>query len=121
MKTMFACFALSLAAAPGAAYSQTETAQQEAPRPAPSTLTAPKGVSQSVDARGFIHRWLVLEPVPVQGRLTETAVQEALKIAALPDTGDALPKETYAKLLANDKQLASLKPQIDALRKPAAK
>ena len=92
MKTMFACFALSLAAAPGAAYSQTETAQQEAPRPAPSTLTAPKGVSQSVDSRGFIHRWLVLEPVPVQGRLTETAVQEALKIAALPDTGDALPK-----------------------------
>jgi len=92
MKTMFACFALSLAAAPGAAYSQTETAQQEAPRPAPATLTAPKGVSQAVDARGFIHRWLVLEPVPVQGRLTETAVQEALKIAALPDTGDALPK-----------------------------
>ena len=33
----------------------------------------------------------------------------------------ALPKETYAKLMANDKQLAPLKPEIDALRKPGAK
>jgi len=64
-------------------------AQQEAPRPAAATLTQPKGASQPVDARGFIHRWLVLEPVPVPGRLTEAAVQEALKSAALP--GDALP------------------------------
>ena len=60
-------------------------AQQEPPRPAATTLSAPKGATQSVDTRGFIHRWWVLEPVPVQGRLTETAVQEALKLAALPD------------------------------------
>jgi hypothetical protein len=60
-------------------------AQQAAPRPAAATLTTPKGASLPVDARGFIHRWLVLEPVPVQGRLTEAAVQEALKTAALPD------------------------------------
>jgi len=63
------------------------------PSLAASTLTSPKGISQPVDARGFIHRWLVLEPVPVQGRLTESAVQEALKVAALPDMGDALPKD----------------------------
>jgi hypothetical protein len=60
-------------------------AQEVAPRPAATTLTTPKGASLPVDARGFIHRWLVLEPVPVQGRLTESAVQEALKTAALPD------------------------------------
>ena len=47
-----------------------------------AALTQPKGASQPVDARGFIHRWLVLEPVPVPGRLTESAVQEALKLAA---------------------------------------
>jgi hypothetical protein len=60
-------------------------AQQVAPRPAATTLTSPKGASLPVDARGFIHRWLVLEPLPVQGRLTESAVQEALKSGALPE------------------------------------
>ncbi|HEY0685627.1 MAG TPA: hypothetical protein VGD45_25030 [Steroidobacter sp.] len=58
---------------------------QEGARPAPSTLTRPKGDVQRVDSRGFIHRWFVLEPVPVAGRLTEPAVEEALKLAALPD------------------------------------
>lgn len=33
----------------------------------------------------------------------------------------ALPQETYAKLMANDKQLATIKPQIEALRKAAPK
>jgi hypothetical protein len=59
-----------------------------APRPSPS-LTRPKGPAQRVDERGFIHRWLVLEPVPVPGRLTESAVKEALLSAALPEDTDA--------------------------------
>ena len=71
---------LWLAAATGAAAADAET-----PRPAASTLSRAKSASLPVDARGFIHRWLVLEPVPVPGRLTESAVQEALKLAALPD------------------------------------
>jgi hypothetical protein len=58
-----------------------------------ATLVDPKGATLPVDSRGFIHRWLVLEPVPVQGRLTESAVQEALKTAALPESGDALPAD----------------------------
>jgi hypothetical protein len=60
---------------------------------AATTLTEPKGATLPVDARGFIHRWLVLEPVPVAGRLTESAVQEALTTAALPDMGESLPKD----------------------------
>lgn len=67
--------------------SAQQAAQQDAPRPPPSTLVAAKSDSQAVDARGFLHRWLVLEPVPVAGRLTEPAVQEALKLAALPAGG----------------------------------
>ena len=59
-------------------------AQQEAARPPAPTLSRAKGTAQPVDARGFIHRWLVLEPVPVAGRLTQPAVQEALQLAALP-------------------------------------
>lgn len=66
---------------------QSPQAEQDKPRPAASTLTRPKGASQLVDSRGFIHRWLVLEPVTVPPRLTESAVKEALKLAALPDAG----------------------------------
>lgn len=72
----------------GAAHAQTE-----APRPAPTTLNKPGSAAQPVDTRGFIHRWLVLEPVAVPGRLTESAVQDALKSAALPEMGDALPRD----------------------------
>jgi hypothetical protein len=61
----------------------SEVCAQDAPRPPAATLTQPKGASLPVDARGFIHRWRVLEPVPVAGRLTESAVQEALKVAEL--------------------------------------
>jgi hypothetical protein len=51
------------------------------------------GATPAVDARGFIHRWLVLEPVPVSGRLTESAVEEAVQSAPLPGAMDSLPHE----------------------------
>ena len=68
-------------------------AQEAAPRPPAPTLSPAKGDSLPVDARGFVHRWLVLEPVPVPGRLTAAGVQEALRIAALPADGDAKPAD----------------------------
>ena len=49
-----------------------------------ATLAPSKGASLPVDSRGFIHRWRLLEPMPVPGRLTETAVQEALQANPLP-------------------------------------
>jgi hypothetical protein len=82
MRIVFAALAMGLAAS-------SFVQAQESARPAPTTLTRPKGDSLPVDARGFIHRWFVLEPVAVQGRLTEPAVKEALLSAALPD--DAKP------------------------------
>ena len=81
---------LSLALASSWSSAQTEPAAQ---RPAAPTLSKPKGATQPVDARGFIHRWLVLEPIPVPGRLTQSAVQEALQKAALPERSDALPAD----------------------------
>ncbi len=84
-KILVACsLALSLSAA---------HAQTEAKRPPPATLTKPKSANLTVDSRGFIHRWMVLEPVPVAGRLTQPAVEEAVKTAALPDTGETLPED----------------------------
>jgi hypothetical protein len=85
-KLALTIFSLCLA---GSCVAQAQQPPPAGQRPAASTLTRPQGAIQSVDARGFIHRWLVLEPVPVAGRLTEPAVQEALQLAALPPVAGA--------------------------------
>jgi hypothetical protein len=58
----------------------TVQAEQAAPRPAATSLTHPRSATQPVDARGFIHRWLVLEPGPV----------------------DVLPRDGETAMLANE-------------------
>lgn len=77
-------------------------AEQASTRPAATSLARPKGATQPVDARGFIHRWLVLEPVPVPGRLTEVAVEEAVQSAPLPSPLETLPREGEAVSLLNN-------------------
>jgi hypothetical protein len=67
-------------------------AQDPAPRPPAASLKQPTGASQQVDARGFIHRWLVLEPSPAPG-LTESAVDAAVQAAALPGEATAIPRD----------------------------
>ena len=79
----------------------TVHAEQAATRPAATSLTVPKGTTQPVDARGFIHRWLVLEPIPVAGRLTESAVEEAVQSAPLPGSMDSMPRDGEVLTLAN--------------------
>jgi hypothetical protein len=91
LTTLCMCFAFVCAA----------HAEDSAPRPAPTTLTQPKGASDNVDARGFIHRWLVLEPLSVPGRLTQSAVEEAIRSAQLPSSGDSLPRDGESVTLAN--------------------
>jgi hypothetical protein len=66
---------------------------QPAVRHPPTTLVAPKIGVQRVDSRGFIHRWLLLEPIPVTGKLTDSAVSEAIQEARLPGLPDMLPRE----------------------------
>jgi hypothetical protein len=77
-------------------------AEQAATRPAATSLTRPKGATLPVDARGFIHRWLVLEPVPVPGRLTESAVEDAVQLATLAGSMDSLPRDGEVVMLANN-------------------
>jgi len=79
-----------------------QTGQPAPPRPAATSLTTPKSATQRVDARGFIHRWLVLEPVPVPGRLTQSAVEEALQSAPIPGSIEALPRDGEAVTLAGN-------------------
>jgi len=76
-------------------------AGDEAARPPAPSLSAPGNTVRAVDARGFIRRWLVLEPVPVAGRLTAPAVEEALQAAALPQAPGALPRDGDPVVLAN--------------------
>jgi len=97
MKTALAVLSLCLAGS-FAAHADDAT------RPAASSLTRPKGATQPVDSRGFIHRWVVLEPVPVPTGLTESAVQEALKLAALPDA--AAQSSDGAKVSVNGAEYA---------------
>ena len=84
------------------AFAGTAHAEQVATRPAATSLTAAKGTTQPVDARGFIHRWLVLEPIPVPGRLTESAVDEAVQSAPLPGSMDSLPRDGETLTLASN-------------------
>jgi hypothetical protein len=79
MKTAIAIVSLGLLA-PACALAQ---AQPAAPRPAAATLKPAKGAAVPVDSRGFIRRWRVREPIPVPGRLTESAVEESVKTATL--------------------------------------
>ncbi len=64
-----------------------------APRPPPASLRHPAGASGPVDAQGFIRRWLVLEPIGVNGQLGDNAVEAAVRTAALPDTPTTVPRE----------------------------
>jgi hypothetical protein len=67
-------------------------AEESAARPPAPSLSKPANETQNVDARGFIRRWWVLEPIPFEGRLTEKDVQAALQTKPLP-TLTAVPRE----------------------------
>jgi hypothetical protein len=67
--------ALAAAALGGAALSARPAAPAQEPA---RTLAAPHGATLPVDSQGFLRRWLVLEPIPVRGLLTEDAVHEVL-------------------------------------------
>jgi hypothetical protein len=54
---------------------------------------AATGPARAVDAQGFIRRWMVLEPRPVSGALTESSVEAVLQSAALDFPLTELPRE----------------------------
>ena len=59
--------------------------------PAP-TLAAPKSPAKAPGAEGFIQRWLILEPIPMKGPLTDTAVQTAVKTDFFPNQLTVMPR-----------------------------
>jgi hypothetical protein len=59
--------------------------------PAP-TLAAPKSPTKAPGGEGFIQRWLILEPIPMKGQLTDTAVQTAVKTDYFPNQLTVMPQ-----------------------------
>jgi hypothetical protein len=87
--------AVAIAGAVGlAAAQQPPTSAVRAPA---TTLTRPSSPVKAPDGAGFLQRWLLLEPIPVSGQLTEAAVREAIgkeyfpnQLAVVPRDGDAV-------------------------------
>ncbi len=67
-------------------------AEEATARPPAPSLSRPSSATQPVDARGFIRRWLVLEPISFSGRLIESDVLKALETKPLKSLDD-VPRE----------------------------
>jgi len=78
-------------------------AEDTAPRPAPTSLTHATTSPRVVDADGFIHRWLVLEPIPVPGNLTEKGVNESLQTHSFADQLSIKPKDGDSVMVKDSK------------------
>ncbi len=57
------------------------------------SLTPPASAGQALDAAGFLQRWLILEPIRVNGQLTDSAVQAAVKTEYFPSPFTVLPHD----------------------------
>ena len=57
-----------------------------------TSLATPVSSQSTPDVDGFIHRWLLLEPIPSTG-LTDTAVQAAVRKEYFPDQLTLIPRD----------------------------
>jgi hypothetical protein len=67
-------------------------AQGTAGRGPASSLARPTAPAKAPNADGFLQRWLILEPIPVSGQLTDSAVQTAVKTEHFPDQLTIIPR-----------------------------
>lgn len=89
----FFALALPLLASSLIANGDAARAAEPARKLPATSLSHPTNATRPVDARGFIHRWMVLEPISVPGQLTEGAVKTALQGAQLPGSPTSLPRD----------------------------
>ena len=71
--------------------SRADGQSSTARRPAP-TLMTPRSPTRATDTDGFIQRWLILEPLPTKGQLTDSAVQTAVKTDFFPNQLTVMPR-----------------------------
>ena len=70
-----------------------------------SVLARPAATAKAPDAEGFLQRWMILEPMPVPGQLTDSAVQALVKREHFPDQFTVMPRDGDA-VKAGDAALA---------------
>ena len=68
-------------------------AQTPAARPPAPSLSRPTSAVKAPTGEGFLQRWLLLEPLPISGQLTESAVQAAVKNDDLQKQLTAFPRD----------------------------
>jgi hypothetical protein len=89
----------SLLASPFAAanlLAQGTVARQIAP-----TLLRPASATKAPDADGFLQRWLILDPIRLNGQLTDSAVQMAVKAEYFPNQFTVFPRDGEAVTVAD--------------------
>jgi hypothetical protein len=91
MNVLRKCFVFSLAVLFSAALLQVPAFAAPAAVVWPS-LTTPTTPSKAPSAQGFIQRWMILEPIRVNG-LTDAAVQAQVKKEYFPDQYTVIPKD----------------------------
>jgi hypothetical protein len=67
---MIALLVLAVFGTAAASFSTADAQSGPGRGPAPS-LTAPRSPAKAAAADGFVQRWLVLEPIPMKGQLTD--------------------------------------------------
>jgi hypothetical protein len=91
--------ALTVAGLAGAGLSARQAPAAPAQEP-PRTLAVPHGDALPVDSQGFLRRWLVLEPIPVRGALTEDAVHDVVAANDVWAGASALPADGQTATIA---------------------
>jgi len=91
-RTWFSTLA-SAAALVAAADASAVRAQTTAARPPAPSLSRPTSAVKAPTGEGFLQRWLLLEPLPISGQLTEGAVQAAVKNDDLQKQLTAFPRD----------------------------
>jgi hypothetical protein len=86
--TMVAAVTINFAQAPG----QSDRSPVNAARHPAPTLTRPATPAKAPDEEGFIRRWLLLEPIGVNG-LTDSVVQAAVKREYFPNQFTVFPRD----------------------------
>jgi hypothetical protein len=76
-------------------------AQGEAARQIARTLLRPASAPKSPDADGFLQRWLILDPIRLNGQLTDSAVQMAVTSEYFPNQFTTLPRDGDAITVAD--------------------
>ena len=76
----------------GSMYLATAAAQGNVARDPAAFLSRPTSAERAPNPDGFVQRWLILEPIPVNG-LTDSVVQAAVKKEYFPNQLTVIPRD----------------------------